>query len=92
MHEEAVMHDLVRKVDEVARANEVRSVRRVHLWVGALSHLTESGLRARWPLAALGTRAEGAELDLELSTDPYDPRAQSVILRSLDAADGGPGR
>jgi hydrogenase nickel incorporation protein HypA/HybF len=89
MHEEAVLHDLLRKVDEVARANGASRITRVQLWVGALSHFSESSLRARWNLAVPGTVAEGARLELEVSDDRSDPRAQGVVLVSLDTEPAG---
>jgi len=85
MHEEAVLHDLLRKVDEVARANGAPRILRVKLWVGALSHFSATSLRERWTLAVPGTVVEGAQLELEVSEDRSDPRAQGVVLVSLDA-------
>lgn len=84
MHEEAMVRDLVRKVEEVARSEGSPRVTRVHLWVGALSHLTAGGLRDRWPLATQRTAAEGSALDLTVSNDPNDPRSTEVILESVD--------
>ena len=84
MHEEALFADLTRKVEEVAREHHLRRVSRVRLRVGALSHLTEEGLRRRWELAVRGTIAEGAALVVETSRDPTDPRAADVLLESLD--------
>jgi hydrogenase nickel incorporation protein HypA/HybF len=97
MHEEALLRHLLEKVVEVARANGLERVRRVRLWVGAFAHLSEDQLRARWALASAGTVAEGSTLDLEVSDDPTDPRAQEIVLQSLDgsasfAAAGPPGR
>jgi hydrogenase nickel incorporation protein HypA/HybF len=89
MHEEAVMRDLLRKIDEVARANGIPRVHRVRIWVGALSHFTESSLRDRWALASAGTVAEGAGLELEVSENRFDPRAQGVVLVSVDGDGSG---
>ncbi|MGD0250499.1 MAG: hydrogenase maturation nickel metallochaperone HypA [Thermoplasmata archaeon] len=85
MHEKAVLRDLLRKVDEVARANGSSRLTRVRLWVGALSHFSESSLRDHWNDAVPGTVAEGAKLELEVSDDRTDPRAQGVVLVSVDA-------
>jgi hydrogenase nickel incorporation protein HypA/HybF len=89
MHEEAVLQDLVRKVEEVARANGAARVTRVRLWVGALSHLSESGLGERWALATRATTLEGSEVEVEMSTDARDPKAAGVILRSVDVSSVG---
>ncbi len=84
MHEEAVLKDLLKKVDSVARAHGVDRVASVRLWVGALSHFSERSLRERWALAAPGTVARGARLDVVVSEDRSDPRAQGVVLVSLE--------
>lgn len=84
MHEETVLADLVRKVDTVARESGGRPVVRARIWIGALSHLTEDQLRARWPIAARGTLAEEAQLEVTRSPDPTDLRAQAVVLTSID--------
>ncbi len=84
MHEEALFAGLTRKVEEVAREHQIRRVTRVRLWVGALSHLTEEGMRRRWELEVPGTIAEGATLIVETSSDLSDPRAGDVLLKSLD--------
>ena len=91
MHEQAMFRDLLRKVAEVSSAEGVGRITRIRLWVGALSHLTEHQLREQWPYATRGTVAEGAVLEVEVSADPGDPRAQGVVLQSIDAEPkGGP--
>jgi len=89
MHEEALLHDLLRKVEEVARGNGASRVTRIHLWVGAFSHFSEAALRERWALATRETALNGSHLEVEMSTDSNDPRAGGVILRSVDV--GAPG-
>jgi hydrogenase nickel incorporation protein HypA/HybF len=88
VHEEAVLRDLVRKVNEVASAYPGKKVQRIELWVGALSHITGPQLSARWPTAAASTAAEHARIDVSTSTDLNDPRAQGVVLISVDLEDG----
>jgi hydrogenase nickel incorporation protein HypA/HybF len=89
MHEEALLRDLLRKVEEIARANGGGHVTRVQLWVGALSHLSEGTLEERWALATRETGLKGSHLEVEMSTDPHDPRAAAVVLRSVDVAAPG---
>lgn len=84
-----MVRDLVRKVEEVARTEGAPRVTKVRLWVGALSHLTANGLRARWPDATRRTAADGSALDLTVSVDPQDPRATEVVLESVDLPAGG---
>lgn len=84
MHEEAMLRDLVRKAEEVARQEGAGRVTRVRIWVGARSHLAGPELEARWADAVRGTPLEGAPVAVELSTDRTDPNAEAVVLRSLD--------
>jgi Zn finger protein HypA/HybF involved in hydrogenase expression len=86
MHEEALLRDLLRKVDEVARTYGASHVTRVHLWVGALSHFSDAALRERWALATRATALEGSRVEVEMSTDARDPRAGGVVLRSVEVA------
>jgi hydrogenase nickel incorporation protein HypA/HybF len=87
MHEEALLRDLVEKLGEVARADDAGRVTRVRVRVGALAHFSEVGLRNRWPSATQGTVAEGSELDVTVSSDPSDPRAQELVLLSVTVAE-----
>lgn len=84
MHEEAILRDLVRKAEEVARTEGPGRVTRVRLWVGARSHLTGPEFKDRWAHAVAGTVLSGAEVDLEVSRDRDHPNAETVMLRSLD--------
>ncbi|HYA70606.1 MAG TPA: hydrogenase/urease maturation nickel metallochaperone HypA [Thermoplasmata archaeon] len=84
MHEEALLHDVVRKAEEVVRREGPGRVTRVRLWVGARSHLAGPEFEARWAHAVSGTVLSGAPIEVELSEDRSDPNAESILLRSLD--------
>lgn len=88
MHEEAMLRDLVRKAEEVARGAAPAHVTRVRLWVGARSHLGGPELKERWTNAVAGTTLSGAEVEIETSPDRADTNAERVILRSLDVESG----
>ena len=89
MHEQALVLDLRRRLSEIARADPGLRIRRVRLWVGALSHLTEPSVREMWPSIAEGVCPKDAQLEVEVSTDLADPRAQGVVLTSVDVEGGG---
>ncbi|HTT45348.1 MAG TPA: hydrogenase maturation nickel metallochaperone HypA [Thermoplasmata archaeon] len=84
MHEEAMVRDVIRKAEEVARREGAGRVTRVRLWVGARSHLDGPELKARWAYAVRGTALDGAEVVVESSRERGDPNAELVMLRSLD--------
>jgi len=84
MHEEAMLRDVIRNAEEVARREGPGRVTRVRLWVGASSHLGGPELEARWADAVRGTVLAGAQVEIELSEDPHHPHAGSIVMRSLD--------
>jgi hydrogenase nickel incorporation protein HypA/HybF len=88
MHEEALFRDLRRELLRVLRPEGGRPVLRVRIWVGALTHVTESRLAEAWPRIVEGTPASGARLEVLTSEDPRDPLAGSVVLRSFTVEEG----
>lgn len=56
---------LVEQMEHVARDQKAAAVPRVTVTVGALSGVDPEALRGAFPLAAEGTVAEGAELEIE---------------------------
>jgi len=91
MHEEALLRDLRRKLAEVADQNPGHPITRVAVEVGALCHVTEPALRARWIETTGGTAAEGSRLEVRTLTDAQDPRAADLRLVEVDVATGGAG-
>lgn len=84
MHEKALMEDLMRKILAVAETEGGAPVTRVTVWLGALSHFTPEHFREHFVDVARGTLAEGAGVVATLDTDPADPRAQGVVLESVE--------
>ena len=67
MHELSVCLALIEQVQGVAREHGAASVSRIVLDVGPLSGIEPDLLRNAWPLAAAGTLAAAAELDISTS-------------------------
>jgi hydrogenase nickel incorporation protein HypA/HybF len=84
MHEEALLREIREKIVEVAKANGARKVTKVRLWIGALSEIPGDHMKEEWPRTVDGTIAQGAELEVETSTDIRDPRANDIIVTSMD--------
>jgi hydrogenase nickel incorporation protein HypA/HybF len=84
MHERALMTDLMREIEEVARADGATRVTRVSVRLGALSHFTQEHFREHFVDASRGTLAEGAAVDAVLASDLDDPRATGVVLESVE--------
>ena len=84
MHERALMTDLVREIESVARAGEAARVTRVAVRLGALSHFTPEHFREHFVDASRGTIAEGAHVDTVLEEDLEAPGAAGVLLESVE--------
>ena len=84
MHEQALMNDLMRKLEAEARSEGARRVTRVRVRLGALSHFTEAHFREHFEDASRGTIAEGAAVEAEVGTDPTGAHADGVVLESIE--------
>ena len=67
MHELSVCLSLLEEVKRVARENNAGSVTRIIVKIGPLSGVEPDLLRNAYPIAAAGTIAEDAELQIEIS-------------------------
>lgn len=83
MHEEALMRDLRRKVEELSRGAGGAPILRASVVLGPLAHVDEPRLRQLWARAMAGGPAERAVLEVELLSSPTDPRAASLVLRTV---------
>ena len=84
MHERALMDDLMREIEAVARADGATRVTKVEVRLGALSHFTPEHFREHFVDASRGTLAEGAVVAASLSTSIDDPKAAGVVLESVE--------
>jgi hydrogenase nickel incorporation protein HypA/HybF len=84
MHEASLMANLMRRLDEVAKAERARRVVGLSVWLGALSHISAEHLAEHFEQAAAGTIAEGARLDVTVSDDLHDADAQEIVLESVE--------
>ncbi|MBI5154621.1 hydrogenase maturation nickel metallochaperone HypA [Candidatus Poribacteria bacterium] len=87
MHELSLFADLMRKIEDLARRNGATRVIKVRVKLGALSHLSAPHFREHFADVAPRSVADGAELEIEELLDNTDPRAQDVILESIEVAD-----
>ena len=87
MHEAGLMRDLMRKISSLAAAENARRVSGVSVWLGALSHMSPAHFHEHFSQAAAGTLADGAQIRCETSDDIGDPRADSILLLSIETED-----
>jgi hydrogenase nickel incorporation protein HypA/HybF len=83
------MRGLMAKLESLAREQHASRVKSVRVWLGALSHFSAEHFREHFQEASRGTIAADAALEIEISTDLADPRAQDVVLESLDVEVAG---
>ena len=84
MHETALVRDVVRRIEDVARAAGARRVTGAKVCLGALSHLSAEHFREHFAIEAQGSIAASAMLSIEASGDLDHPDAQHVRLESVD--------
>ncbi len=84
MHEQALIKDVMREIEEVALGGGATCVTRVTVRLGSLSHFTPGHFREHFVDAARGTIAEGAVVDAILDEDITDPRARDVVVESVE--------
>ena len=84
MHEASLMKGLMRQIETIAAGEGATKITKVSVWCGALSHMTKAHFTEHFDQAAKGTLAEGAALDVTLSDDLADHRAQDIVLESID--------
>jgi hydrogenase nickel incorporation protein HypA/HybF len=84
MHELSLIHDLMRKIESIAREHGGRRILSVKVRLGALSHISPEHFREHFVQAAAGTVAAGARLEIEQHKDEADPRAQDILLESVE--------
>jgi hydrogenase nickel incorporation protein HypA/HybF len=89
MHETALVRDIVRRINELARATNARRVTGAKVWLGALSHLSAEHFREHFAIEARNTLAAGAVLDIEASEDPDDPHALHARLENVELDEQG---
>jgi hydrogenase nickel incorporation protein HypA/HybF len=83
MHEASLMKNLMKQIDEIAQAENAKAVTEVHVWLGALSHMSAAHFTEHFEESSAGTIAEGAELRVVVSDDIRDPNAQAILLQSI---------
>lgn len=78
------MADMMRRIDQVVEAENAQRVTGVRVWIGALAHISADHFREHFEAAARETAADGAVVEIELSTDVDDPHAQDIKLVAID--------
>jgi hydrogenase nickel incorporation protein HypA/HybF len=84
MHEMSLISDLVNKMEAIAQGHNASKINRARVRLGALSHISVDHFREHFSEGSKGTAAEDAQLEIEVGDDVNDPRAQDILLLSVD--------
>lgn len=84
MHEHSLIKNLIKKIESIAKENSAEKVASIRIKLGALSHTSPEHFREHFDPLAIGTVAEGAMIDFVVSTDINDPKAEEIILDSIE--------
>ncbi len=87
MHEAHLIQDLLHKIEKIVAENGGGRVVGVRVKLGALSHMSAEHFREHFEQASRGTLAAGAALYAEELKDIHDPRAQDILLESVELAE-----
>jgi hydrogenase nickel incorporation protein HypA/HybF len=83
----SLIHDLMRKIETIARDQNASKVASVTVRLGALAHISADHFREHFEEESKGTIADGARLEVVTLTDENDPQAQDIILDSVEVED-----
>lgn len=78
------MQGLMRKLLEIAEAEQATRVVGLKVRLGALSHMSPEHFQEHFDVASAGTIAEGATIEAVEETDLGSPTATDVVLESVE--------
>lgn len=84
MHEASLMRGLMSQIATLAEAEGAKRVTNVHVWLGALSHMSPDHFREHFDQSSPGSIAEGASLTIDTSDDLKNPNAQEIVIESIE--------
>ena len=82
-HERAVLDDLMRHIESLARAEGARRVTAVSVRLGPFSHFTPEHFREHFRWASEGGVADGAVVSARVDASLEGDAAQGVVLEEL---------
>ena len=78
------MRGLMGQIAGLAEADGAKRVTNVHVWLGALSHMSPDHFREHFGQSSAGSIADGASLTIDSSDDLADPNAQEIVIESIE--------
>ncbi|HEU4343975.1 MAG TPA: hydrogenase maturation nickel metallochaperone HypA [Candidatus Binatia bacterium] len=87
MHEWRLAHSLVTDITRAAALHDAIKILTVKIRVGPLAGISADHLREQFRVAALGSIAEGASLEIVISDGLNGDEATRVVIESLEVAD-----
>jgi hydrogenase nickel incorporation protein HypA/HybF len=84
MHEFSLMNSLMNQIYQIADQQKARKVKKVKVWLGALSHMSAEHFKEHFDEAAVGGIAQNAVLDVTVDTDESSDNAAHILLQSIE--------
>lgn len=84
MHELAICQALISQVEDIAREHQVNKVTSILVQIGPLSGAEAPLIKTAYPIAAIGTVAENAKLNIEIM--PITVRCNSCHQETIATA------
>ena len=86
MHESGLTRALVREIVRAAAREGATKVVRAKVRIGALAGISPDHLREHFIIAARGSVAEDASLEVEMAAEDQEPHANGILLETLEFA------
>jgi hydrogenase nickel incorporation protein HypA/HybF len=80
----SLMNNLMSQIQTIAKKEDASRVTGVKVRLGALSHMSPGHFREHFVIAADGTIAAGAELQIECCEDRQAAHAADIVLDSIE--------
>ena len=84
MHENALVCDVVNRINQLANAAKASRIVSAKVWLGACKPSIGRARSRTFRHRCAGSLASEAALEIEISDDPHDPNAQYVRLETIE--------
>lgn len=84
MHEHSLIKNLLDKINQLAEQQQGRKIAAVNIQLGALAHISAAHFREHFEHETAGTALADIRLKIEELADINHPRAQDIVLESIE--------
>ncbi|MCB2155771.1 hydrogenase maturation nickel metallochaperone HypA [bacterium] len=88
MHEMSLFKPLITRIEQIAEEESSPSIAAATVRLGAFAPISPDHFKEHWNEFTKGTVAEGATLTLVRDENEMSPRAQDIVLESVEIEEG----